>query len=205
MYGKQNPIIVCMVRLTEVEPEHRWLHEARGGGGGGGGLSELHSWDFAFQVHWDQFVWTDSGHWDPEWVCRVLPHATYTGENRLVADGDWLSLDVVQSFFIEPPLEPVEDMRRHEVAPTFEKDVYSQNPWVADFLKWNQTDERGHNTNVPKSASQARGGGRAEAPFAEMLDAEAVMDALLAKRAEVEVLDEGEAAPDFAIGVRGGQ
>lgn len=84
-YGKQNPLMVCLVRLWEVEAPHISMHEA------GADDVGLQSWDFAFAVNWSAFAWSDDATWDPEWECNILPKAYFFGDNRVVADGEWLT------------------------------------------------------------------------------------------------------------------
>lgn len=113
----------------------------------------------------------------------------------------------MQGFFLESMPEEPTNAEPEKQAPTFEGDVYSRNLWVVDFLKWNGDDAQKSKQVLRKKgqATKTKGDAGCEAPFAEMLDDEALMDALLKKRVEVDSTADADWAPDFAVGARGGQ
>ena len=128
-------------------------------------------------------------------------------EGRLVvADGGWLPIAAVQAFL--PPL-PVAGARDKEagdpVAASFEDDIYSQNPWLADYLKWGLQGR--HSSGKASTATTPREGGGLDdmetEAFGEEGEAELVFAELLRRRAELD-LDGPAATANFHVVLRGG-
>ena len=199
-YAKQSPLDVCMVRLQQVEQAYPEFC---------GSLAEVVDlmWDHAFEVHWIQRAYTSDGRWDPSWPCSVLLDSVFSSGKLLVANGKWLQVHDLIASYGGVPAGPLEDQtEKPSDTLVFEDDLYSLNPWLAEFLH-----ETGHaSENSGKASKMAPKVGK---PFGlsahgpshrDEIDAEVVMDALLAKRVDMDLV--GPAPhPCFQTILRGGE
>jgi hypothetical protein len=131
VFGKQSPILACMVALLEKPSPDALLQDVLAHDVASA------SWDFVFEEVWSEFAFSDDGRWSPAWPCFVLPDVVYGRGKDLVADGDWIPFEEVKAMFPELPAHAALEVPEvAEVAPTFDEDVYTRNPWLADYLKW---------------------------------------------------------------------
>ena len=81
MYGKQSPLLVCLVALVPVEVPQPMMQDIP--------ACELavHDWDFVFEEDWSRFAWSDDGTWGADLPCSVLPGVSYSLGRRVVGDG----------------------------------------------------------------------------------------------------------------------
>lgn len=199
VFAKQSPIVLCAVALTPQDMSEPLLRDCD--------ASEMssNSWDHSFLINWSQFHFSDDGVWQVEWPCSVLRSSCHCSGKRVCADGDWMPMEVMQSFFPKVP-ELARDVEKKTQCATFEHDIYTQNPWLAEYMKWGATSQDGSGAKPAgrRSAKQPGGSEHQRGDRDEFVDAEVVMEALLRKKLELDL-----AAPpsdsDFQVSLRGGQ
>ena len=131
VFGKQNPLFACMIRLVEKPSLDPLLGDVP--------PCEVaaSSWDFCFEEVLSDFAFSDDGRWSPDWPCTILPGVTYSKGRDLVGDGPWLDLETAKAEFPELPPAGDDGEDMDEAVPgTFDEDIYTKNPWLADYLKW---------------------------------------------------------------------
>ena len=153
VYAKQQPHVVCLVALREVEGTQGLARELAAVD------LMMTDWDHVYEEDWACFAWSDDGAWKPEWGLSVLFGSAYIRGRRLAADGRWLPWSEVLHMWPEiklPRGETAEAKAVGEEQVTFDADVYSRNPWLADFLKWGPLRESRASTKASPAASSAR-------------------------------------------------
>ena len=200
MYALQSPYMVCLVRLKPSTVRTSLLQCACWDD------VVAQSWDFVFDVELGEFMYSDDGWWKPVWDVWILTNAAYGAECSVVTDGAWIRWTEVSSMLNAPRPTPAPGPAPNLAPSTFEDDIYSRNPWVASFLRWHSDDSEALATSTKRrrlSTEQADADTTTSGPKQEVVDACAVMDALLSKRAELLA----EAPPRheyFRIWLRGG-
>ena len=154
------------------------------------------TWDHSFHLDWNDFQWSDSGRWHPEWQLDVMSGALQKSGKLVVCDGEWLPWQQVSAMF--PPLrEKAPVAMQHdedeEQAPET-MDIFENHPWLQQFLQNGVHEEVRENTGDDEPDHDA---------YDEVVDAEVVMDALMQKRQEMGLAG-GRASGDFAVVLRGG-
>jgi hypothetical protein len=196
-YALQSPYLACMVKLQPLlevrllaDPED--LERA-----------SLDDWQHTYQMDWTRFAYTDDGQFSAEWSVHVLQKTLVLRGGRVVGDGAFLSLEEVAGML---PAVPASE-REARAAPArgdVPTDVFVQYPWLIDYLTWGP---KPGETAVGREAAADRGGGGGDrVPHLDAADvnAEAVMDALHARRLEWHALDRA-ANVDFMVTLCGGR
>lgn len=98
VFGKQSPILACLVRVYECDMPDLLMSVAAPLHG----MADM-SWDYAFQEDWSDFAFSDDGRWQVEWRCSVLSGVCYNDGKMLVADGRWAPFDEVKAMFAKVP------------------------------------------------------------------------------------------------------
>jgi hypothetical protein len=182
VYAKQSPIVVTMAQLTPLEVPVPLLQ--------GVPACEMgfRVWDHVFEIDWGRCEFSDDGPWHEDARCWVLPNAMHWEVRLVVADGDWLPIAAVQAFLPRVPVAEARDKESGDpVAPSFEDNIYSANPWLADYLKWGRQDR--HSSGKASTATTPRAGGGLDDMetelFGEEGEAELVFEELLRRRSEL--------------------
>ena len=127
VFGKQQPVLCCMMRLHEIDLPAPLLGEVEHVADG--------AWDFAFYEDWGSFVFSDDGVFSPGSTCEILADVRYVRGKTLVGDGRFLPFADVAAMFDElPELAAHGEEEEEPKAGTFEDDVYSKHPWLANYL-----------------------------------------------------------------------
>jgi hypothetical protein len=165
--------------------------------------ASLDDWQHTYQMDWTRFAYTDDGQFSAEWSVHVLQKTLVLRGGRVVGDGAFLSLEEVAGML---PAVPASE-REARAAPArgdVPTDVFVQYPWLIDYLTWGP---KPGETAVGREAAADRGGGGGDrVPHLDAADvnAEAVMDALHARRLEWHALDRA-ANVDFMVTICGGR
>lgn len=201
VFGVQNPMMVCMVRLLPLEPvqplvccesyEEAWAK----------------SWDHKFQVDWAHFRWSDENVWRGEWPVFILPGATHAG-TEVMADGEWISIEQISTWFPPVPRKSTGAEKPRTVAANASvgDSIFAEHPWLESFLQDRRSREayRGPSSATASLGSAAHGEmDDGAGAYQEVVDCEAVMEALLTKRMALG-LEQGSASAEFVVVLRGG-
>jgi hypothetical protein len=195
-FALQSPLLVCAVELREVERVDIAIGEV------GYHAAMAMRDDHVFSYNCD-FHYSDDAVWSAASTAQVLPNLRYHSDNLMVANGDWRPWAEVRAWFPDVPHAP----RGGETATSgdspggFEDDVWTRNPWMANWLKFGNQDSK-----------SCVSGGRVGAgaikpllhPYAHLVEAADVMDVLEAKRHELDLMAAATETPDYRLGLRGG-
>ena len=192
VFGLQSPSILgCMVLLKEhhvppVPPEVVGHLHAR-----------LVNWDHYFLLDWGTFAFSDEGRWSDISECSILTGAQHLEDKVVVADGAWVPFDEFKRWF--PPVPPAKTEAEEGVGGSdgFEYNPELRIPWFSDW--WTQ-DEGGGSASASRHAASPS----AHAEYAQVVDAEAVMDVLEHKRTELDLGAAVADLDDFVLSLRGG-
>ena len=126
----------------------------------------------------------------------MLPNAQHVGRNRVVCNGDWRSWEEVSAWF---PAVPAEKHTKESAKPGFEEDVWTANPWMAQWLAFG---DGSSSSSCQKSEGKKP---RPDHPYAHVIEVEDVMRVLEEKRLELGLVAAASDTPDYVILLRGGK
>jgi hypothetical protein len=200
-FAMQNPLVVGLLSVSEASlPElpYAWIgaHEAM-----------CDTWEHTFAVGaWMDMHYTDDGTFSSASQCYLLMNTTHRmGTSCFVADGEWSSIDDVKGWLGAADfVETLDDDSKDN--PTFDMDVFTRHPFLADWLCFGDGKFEHKATN-----GHSRGGGSSHddrwhtshGDMSYMVDEDDIMDALLKKRLELDLASDSHAT-GFHIGLRGG-
>ena len=130
-------------------------------------------------------MYSDDAVWSAASTAQALPNLRYHSDSVMVADGDWRTWDEVSAWLPSFPHAPraAGHGTSDDKPGGFEEDVWTRNPWMANWLKLG---DQGRNGGVSGGRRVGAGGVKTtEHLYAHLLEAADVMDVLEAKRTEM--------------------
>jgi hypothetical protein len=200
VFGMQNPHLVCFAPLLRNEAPIPTIGEV------GHAAFARDVFDHSFKLVNHSFVYSDDGVWSADSTVSVLINAQHSSDNIVSADGDWRCWDDISAWFVSLPVEVEEkDRAAKPDDPAWEHDVFTMNPWMSEWLKFGDGNTDKHSPHSGSTGVGGHGMARRAEPYRDLLDCEAVMDALQAKREELDLVALSLATPDYGIVLRGGK
>ena len=194
-FALQNTMNACVLELHESEEADVAIGEV------GYQAAMALTYDHIFRYVRCNFHYSDDGLWSAAAKLTVLPNLRFHSKNVMVADGEWRDWEEVATWF--PPIPKNDGGRKsaEEDGPgKFEEDVWTRNPWMANWLKF------GDQTGIEAESKRRKGASdwKAKHPYAHILEAEDVCAVLDDKRHELELALVALGTPDYQCVLRGG-
>ena len=166
----------------------------------------LQHWDHRFEVDWTDLAWSNQGLWSSDSRVLVLPDCEHREGAIVVADGEWQDFDVIAALFPHVPQSTENRLSTASLSIKLaEACVFTLHPWLEGFLKSGQIkqcDAKGKRAGElgGHAANHDRALGN---PHQDVVESEALMDALLSKRRDLG-LEASAGGSAFGVVLRGG-